>query len=131
MKLRSLRRQSMRFSLLFSLTHQIFSVYRSFQPWMKDGSHSSLPIPKSLQQRISAVDLEDSTAVASPMPYEMVWSPIACDTNLPFTYMAYSRMTVLPRRSGLPRGTMAQPPWPKVRLRMRLPGNERHVAGEM
>lgn len=51
---------------------------------MKRGSHSSDAIPRSLQHRINAFDLQPSVAVGMPSGSKYCCSPRAIETNLPY-----------------------------------------------
>ena len=57
-------------------------LYSAMNLRMKTGSHSSLAIPKSLQQRMSALDLHPSVAVGMPSGSKYCCSPRAMLTNL-------------------------------------------------
>jgi hypothetical protein len=74
-----------------SLTHFVFclacSTHTSIQCFdlkslMKLGSQSSLAIPKSLQHRIRAFDLQASVAVGTPDSSKYSCSPRAIETSL-------------------------------------------------
>lgn len=57
--------------------------YSLLNPRMNRGSHSSLAIPRSLQQRISALLLQASVAVGIPEGSKYSCSPRAIPTSLP------------------------------------------------
>ncbi len=109
--------------------------YSFLNPRMNRGSHSSLAIPRSLQQRISALLLQASVAVGIPEGSKYSCSPRAIPTSLPkgkkktrfafviskygFAYRprqtrAYSRLTIFGPTLVSLRGARPQPPGPKA-----------------
>lgn len=106
---------------------------------MNRGSQSSEAIPRSLQQRIRAFDLQPSVAVGMPSASKYCCSPRAIDTSLaevlaqktlecdgkerthcPPATRAYSLVTSLPVTMVSLRGTRPQPPGPKALFKILL-----------
>lgn len=100
---------------------------------MKRGSHSSLAIPRSLQQRIKAFDLQPSVAVGIPSESKYCCSPRAIEislrtvsmllfivhrllAHLPPATRAYSRVTSFWVTMVSPRGARPHPPGLKALL---------------
>ena len=98
---------------------------------MNRGSHSSLAIPRSLQQRIRALLLQASVAVGIPEGSKYSCSPRAIPTSLenqglrliylryssahrPRQTRAYSRLTTFGPTLVSLRGARPQPPGPKA-----------------
>lgn len=87
---------------------------------IKVGSQSSLAIPKSLQHRIRALDLQASVAVAIPDGSKYSCSPRATDTNRPRHTKPHSLLTILGPTSVSPRGAKPHPPGPNAAFNVRL-----------
>lgn len=78
-----LRYHSVRFFLVVACSTQTSSMRFFLNQRTNVGSHSSEAMPRSLQQRISALDLQPSTAEGSWSALKYVFSPWACEANLP------------------------------------------------
>jgi hypothetical protein len=101
---------------------------------MKVGSHNSLAIPRSLQHRIRAFDLQASVAVGIPDSSKYSCSPRATDTSLPrqprndtlgVTYRPrqtspHSRLTIRLSTCVSPLGARPHPPGPNAAFNVRL-----------
>ena len=86
---------------------------------MNLGSHNSDAIPKSLQQRMSALLLQPSVAVGMPEGSKKSCSPRATETSRPWQTRAYSRVTYFSVTMVSLRGAKPQAPGPKALLRIR------------
>jgi hypothetical protein len=86
---------------------------------MKRGSHSSLAMPRSLQQRMSALLFAASVAVGMPLGSKYSCSPRAIATSRPRHTSAYSRDTIRGPTFVSERGARPHPPGPNARLSTR------------
>ena len=98
---------------------QTSAAYLPLNSLINLGSHSSLAMPRSLQHRMSALDLAPSEAVAMPLGSKYSCSPRAVDTKRPRQTRIHSRETILGPTLVSPRGARPHPPGPKALFRIR------------
>ena len=108
------------FFLVLTCSTHISFVILFVNSLMKRGSQSSEAIPKSLQHRIKALDLQPSVAVGIPSGSKYCCSPRAMETSRPWTMSPYSLVTSFPVTILSPLGAKPQPPGPNALFNIRL-----------